>query len=45
MLEALLAIVGLAAGFGANTVVTKKRIGSAQDEAKKELAKSQERIR
>jgi ribonuclease Y len=41
MLEALLAIVGLAVGFGANTAVTKKRIGSAQSEAKKELAKAQ----
>ena len=37
MLEALLAVVGLAVGFGANTAVTKKRIGTAQDQAKKEL--------
>ena len=37
MLEVLLAIVGLIAGFGANSVVTKKRIGTAQDQAKKEL--------
>ena len=40
MLPALLAIVGLIAGFGASTVITQKRIGSAQDEAKKELAKA-----
>jgi len=40
MLEALLAIVGLAVGFGANTVVTRKRIGSAQDQATKEVAKA-----
>jgi len=40
MLEALLAIVGLAVGFGANTVVTKKRVGSAQSQATKELAKA-----
>jgi len=40
MLEAVLAVVGLAVGFGANTVVTKKRLGSAQDEAAKELAKA-----
>ena len=40
MLEALLAIVGLAVGFGASTVVTKQRVGSAQDQAKKELTKA-----
>jgi ribonuclease Y len=40
MLPALLALVGLAAGFGANTIVTQKRIGSAQDQAKKELSKA-----
>jgi ribonuclease Y len=40
MLEALLAIVGLIAGFGANTVITKQRVGTAQDQAKKELAKA-----
>lgn len=36
----VLAVVGIAAGFGANTVITKKRIGSAQDQAEKELAKA-----
>jgi ribonuclease Y len=40
MLEALLAIVGLAVGFGANTVVTKRRQGAAEDQAKKELNKA-----
>src|SRR5882757_392037 len=40
MLEALLAIVGLAVGFGANTVVTKKRMGPAQDQVDKELTKA-----
>lgn len=40
MLPALLAIVGLAAGFGASTVITQKKIGSAQDQAKKELSKA-----
>lgn len=36
----VLAVVGIAAGFGANTVITKQRIGSAQDQAEKELAKA-----
>ena len=40
MLEALLAVVGLIAGFGANTVLTKQRVGSAQEQAKKELSKA-----
>ena len=40
MLPVVLALVGLAAGFGANQVVTQRRIGSAQDEAKKELSKA-----
>ncbi len=40
MLEALLAVVGLAVGFGANTVVTKRRQGAAEDQAKKELSKA-----
>ncbi|HEX7368586.1 MAG TPA: ribonuclease Y [Candidatus Saccharimonadales bacterium] len=41
MLEALLAVVGLIVGFGANVAVTHKRMGSVQNEAKKELAKAQ----
>jgi len=36
----VLAVAGLAVGFGANTVVTKKRLGSAQDQAEKELGKA-----
>jgi len=36
----VLAVAGLAVGFGANTVVTKKKLGSAQDEAQKEIAKA-----
>jgi ribonuclease Y len=36
----LLTVVGLATGFGASTVVTKKRIGSTQDAAEKELSKA-----
>ena len=40
MLAVLLAIVGLFAGFGANAVITKQRIGSADEKAKKELQKA-----
>lgn len=40
MLEALLAVVGLAAGFGANNVITKKRMGSAEEKVQKELDKA-----
>jgi ribonuclease Y len=36
----VLAVVGLAVGFGANTVITKRKVGSAQDQAEKELAKA-----
>lgn len=36
----VLAVAGLAVGFGANTVITKKKLGSAQDQADKELAKA-----
>jgi ribonucrease Y len=36
----VLTLVGLGAGFGANTVITKKRVGSAEDKAEKELAKA-----
>lgn len=34
----VLAVVGLAVGFGANTVITKQKLGSAEDAAKKELS-------
>jgi ribonuclease Y len=40
MLAVVLAIVGLVAGFGANTVVNKQRMGSAEERAKKELEKA-----
>jgi ribonuclease Y len=40
MIAVLLAIVGLVAGFGANTVISKQRMGSAEDQAKKELDKA-----
>ncbi len=40
MLEVLLVVVGLAVGFGANTVITKNRLGSAEDKAQKELQKA-----
>jgi ribonuclease Y len=40
MIAVLLAIVGLIAGFGANTVVSKKRMGSAEQQAQKELQRA-----
>jgi ribonuclease Y len=40
MLEVLLAIVGVAVGFGASTVVTKQRQGSLEAKAEKELQKA-----
>ncbi|HSX29807.1 MAG TPA: ribonuclease Y [Candidatus Saccharimonadales bacterium] len=36
----VLVALGIAAGFGANTVVTKRRIGSAQEQAEKEVSKA-----
>lgn len=36
----VLAVAGLAVGFGANTVVTKRKVGSAADQATKELDKA-----
>lgn len=36
----VLAVAGLAAGFGANAVLARKKLGSAQDRADKELAKA-----
>jgi ribonuclease Y len=36
----VLAVAGLALGFGANTVITKRKLGSAQDQAEKELSKA-----
>jgi len=40
MLEVLLAVAGLAIGFGSNAVITKRRIGSAEIKAEKELEKA-----
>ena len=40
ILSAVLAVIGLVIGFGANAAVTKKKQGSAQDKANKELAKA-----
>lgn len=40
MLAVLLAVVGLVAGFGASTAITKQRQGSAEQKAKKELEKA-----
>lgn len=36
----VLTVAGLAVGFGANTVITKRKVGSAQDQAEKELSKA-----
>jgi ribonuclease Y len=36
----VLALVGLGVGFGANTVITKQKVGSAEEQAKKELDKA-----
>lgn len=36
----VLAVAGLGVGFGANTVITKRKLGSAQEQADKELAKA-----
>lgn len=40
MLEVILAVVGLIAGFGAHTVITRQRQGSAEQKAEKELEKA-----
>jgi ribonucrease Y len=39
-LTLMLAVAGLVAGFGANTVITKRKMGSAQEQADKETAKA-----
>src|SRR5258705_13729359 len=36
----VLAVAGLAIGFGTNTALTKRKLGSAQDQADKELSKA-----
>lgn len=40
MIAAILAIVGLILGFGANTVITRNRMGSAEEKATKELERA-----
>jgi ribonuclease Y len=40
LLGVLFALVGAVAGYGVNTVVTKQRMGSAEEKAQKELAKA-----
>ncbi|HUS26027.1 MAG TPA: ribonuclease Y [Nevskiaceae bacterium] len=40
LITIVLAVVGAAVGFGANTVITKQKLGSAQDQADKELSKA-----
>ena len=40
MLSVVLALVGLVIGFGTNSVISKKRMGSVEDSAKKELEKA-----
>ncbi len=37
----LLAIVGVGVGYGANTAITRKKIGTAEEKAEKDLAKAQ----
>lgn len=39
-LTILLAVAGIGLGFGASTVVTKKKLGSAEEQAQKDLAKA-----
>jgi ribonuclease Y len=40
MIAVLLAVIGIAVGFGASTVITRQRMGSAEEKAEKELAKA-----
>lgn len=40
LLTILLALAGIALGFGVNTVITKRKLGNAEEQAKKELAKA-----
>lgn len=39
-LTIVLALAGIGVGFGANTVITKKKLGSAEEQAQKDLAKA-----
>src|ERR1700678_3809812 len=40
ILAIVLAVVGLGAGFGTNAAITKRKLGAAEDQAKKELEKA-----
>jgi ribonuclease Y len=40
MLAAVLVVVGLFAGFGANAIISRQRLGSAEEKAKKELERA-----
>jgi ribonuclease Y len=40
MIAILLAVIGIAVGFGASTAITRQRMGSAEEKAGKELAKA-----
>ena len=40
ILTIVLAVAGLGVGFGANTVISKRKTGSAEEAIKKELAKA-----
>ena len=40
VIAVVLAIVGVFAGFGASTVITKQRRGSAEEKAQKELERA-----
>ncbi len=40
VISVVLAVVGLGVGYGANQAVTRKKLGSAEEESKKELAKA-----
>ncbi len=40
ILAIVLALIGVGVGFGASTVITKKKMGSSEEQAKKDLAKA-----
>ncbi len=40
ILAIVLALIGVGVGFGASTVITKKKLGSSEEQAKKDLAKA-----
>ena len=43
ILTIVLALLGIGVGFGANTIVTKQKLGSAEEHAKKDLAKAKKK--